>query len=225
MNRTKARNRKDPSKFESEYTRGEEIANSITHGIGAALGIAGLVVLLLAAGARGDAWRLVGCSIYGACLVALYLISTLYHSLPMPRVKRCFRIFDHSAIYFLIAGTYTPFVLVTLRGPWGWTLFGIEWGLCALGVVFKAFFIDRYGFLSGAIYVAMGWLAVIAFKPLIAALDPFGFQLLLYGGVLYTAGVPFYALPWIPWNHLLWHLFVLAGSAFQYFAILLYVIP
>ena len=156
------------------YTVGEEIANSITHGIGAGLSVAGLTLLVALAAIYGDVWRVVSFSIYGSSLVLLYLASTLYHSIQHPKVKRILRIFDHSAIYLLIAGTYTPFTLVSLRGPWGWTLFGLVWGLALLGIAFKTVFIGRYEKLATAAYVLMGWLVVIAFKQMLRPVALFG---------------------------------------------------
>ena len=207
------------------YTVGEEIANSITHGIGAGLSVAGLTLLVALAAIYGDVWRVVSFSIYGSSLVLLYLASTLYHSIQHPKVKRILRIFDHSAIYLLIAGTYTPFTLVSLRGPWGWTLFGLVWGLALLGIAFKTIFIGRYEKLATAAYVLMGWLVVIAFKQMLVAIPPGGIVWVVIGGVVYTLGVLFYAWEKLPYNHAIWHLFVLGGSACHFFAILLHVLP
>ncbi len=201
----------------------EEIANSVTHGLGAALSVAGLAILVVAAAQTGDAWRVVACSIYGASLVLLYLSSTLYHALTHVRAKRVFRILDHASIYLLIAGSYTPFTLVTLRGPWGWSLFGIIWGLAVAGVVLKCFFVEKMPLLSTAVYVLMGWCAVGAVRPLLAQLPWAGFEWVLAGGVAYTAGVAFFASH-RPYTHAVWHLFVLAGSACHYWAIYRYVV-
>lgn len=203
---------------------GEEIANSITHGVGAALSVAGLVVMIIAAASSGTAWHIVACTIYGASLMLLYLSSTLYHALTNHRAKRVFRILDHACIYILIAGTYTPFTLVTLRGPWGWTLFGIVWTLAALGVVFKCFFVNRLSFLSTTVYVLMGWIAIVAVRPLWQALSWQGFVWLLLGGMLYTLGVVFFA--WQKrYAHAIWHLFVLGGSVCHFCAVYWYVLP
>jgi len=210
---------------EIEYTLGEDIANSVTHGIGAALGIAGLAVLVSLAAREADPWRIVSLSIYGTTLILMFLASTLYHSLRIPRVRRLFRILDHSAIFLLIAGTYTPFTLVTLRGPWGYSIFGIVWGLAVVGIVLKTIFIGRFAVLSAGIYIAMGWVVVIAFKPLLASLPAAGVAWLVAGGVCYTGGVVFFAAKRIPYNHAIWHLFVLAGSICHFIAILLYVLP
>jgi len=203
----------------------EEIANAITHGIGLLLSIAGFVVLLVLAALRGTAWHIVACSIYGATLICLYTASTLYHAVISPRVKRALRIFDHSAIYLLIAGTYTPFLLVSLRGPWGWSLFGVIWGLALVGVLFKFWFVERFAILSTAVYIAMGWLVVIAAKPVITHLSLTAIIWLLAGGLAYTGGVIFFAAKRIPYGHAIWHLFVLAGSICHYFAVLSTVIP
>jgi hemolysin III len=207
------------------YTLGEEIANSITHGIGAALSIAALVILVALAARQRDAWRIVAFSIYGVSLILLYLASTLYHGIQHPGAKRVFRIFDHAAIFLLIAGTYTPFLLIRMRGGWGWSLFGIVWGLAATGIVFKAVFIGRLKKLSVAVYVLMGWLIVVALKPLLTAVPKTGVVLLGIGGLLYTVGIVFYSWKSVRFSHMVWHLFVLGGSACHFFAILLYVLP
>jgi hemolysin III len=201
---------------------GEEIANGITHGIGAALAVAGLVILVVFAALYGDVWRVVSFSIYGATLVILYLISTLYHSFTNPRVKRLFQVFDHCSIYLLIAGTYTPLTLTELRGPWGWTLFGLIWGLAITGIVLKVAFIGRFKAFSIALYIAMGWLVVIALKPLFTLVDHGMIVWLVAGGLSYTLGVIFYAAKKMPYHHPIWHLFVLGGSISHYFGILLY---
>jgi hemolysin III len=203
----------------------EEIANAITHGIGLLLSIAGFVVLLVLAALRGTAWHIVACSIYGATLICLYTASTLYHAVISPRVKRALRIFDHSAIYLLIAGTYTPFLLVSLRGPWGWSLFGVIWGLALAGVLFKFWFVEHFVILSTAVYIAMGWLVVIAAKPVITHVPFTALIWLLAGGLAYTGGVIFFAAKRVPYSHAIWHLFVLAGSICHYFAVLSTVIP
>jgi len=197
---------------------GEEIANAVTHGVGAALGITALVVLVVAS--RGDAWRVVSLSVYGGSLVLLFTISTLYHSLPGPRAKRVFRILDHSAIYVLIAGTYTPVSLVSLRGGWGWTLFGLIWGLAAAGIVVKSVAIHRFRILSAVVYVAMGWLVVIAAKPVLTHVPRALIGWLLAGGVCYTVGTVFFAWKRMRYHHMIWHLFVLAGSACHFFGLL-----
>jgi hemolysin III len=189
------------------------------------MSIAGFVALLVLAIVRGGAWQIVSCAIYGVTLICLYASFTLYHGLPSRRVKRIFRIFDHSAIFLLIAGTYTPFLLVNLRGGWGWSLLGIVWSLAAAGIVFKAWFVDRHQMLSTGVYVLMGWLALIAVKPIFHAVPTTGLIWLLAGGLLYTVGVVFYAWKRIPYNHVIWHLFVMAGSICHYVAVVYSVIP
>lgn len=207
------------------YTFGEELANSLTHGIGAALSVAGLVVLVVLAALHGDPWRVVSSAIYGGTLVILYLASTLYHGVQHPRIKGVLQIIDHTAIYLLIAGTYTPFLLVSLRGAWGWTLLGVIWGLAMLGIAFQSFFVRRQGKLSILTYILMGWLCVIALRELLVSIPPGGLIWLAIGGVLYTMGVIFYVWHKLPFNHAIWHLFVLAGSVSHFFAILFYVMP
>ena len=202
------------------YTLGEEIANSITHGVGAGLSIAGLTVLVVLAALQEDVWRLISFSIYGSTLVILYLASTLYHSFQNPRVKRFFQICDHSAIYLLIAGTYTPFLLVSLRGPWGWSLFAVIWGIALLGIGFKALFIHRFHVASTLGYILMGWLGVVAIRQMLESVPAAGLTWLAAGGVLYTIGVIFLAIRHIPYNHTIWHFFVLGGSLCHYFAVL-----
>ncbi len=209
----------------SKYSVLEEVLNAITHGIGAMLAAAALALLIVFATIYGDVWHVVSFSIYGATLIILYLFSTLYHSFQNQKVKSIFKILDHSAIYLLIAGTYTPFALVTLRGKLGWTIFGITWGLAVLGVIFKAFFIKRFKVISTLTYVLMGWVIVFAFKPLVANLSIEGIRWLVTGGVLYTVGSIFYLFKKIPYNHAIFHLFVLAGSICHFFSILFYVLP
>lgn len=207
------------------YTLGEEIAHAATHGLGVVLAIVGLTVLVARATLYGDTWHVVVSAIFGATLVLMYAASTLYHSIPLPRAKKVLRIIDHSTIYILIAGTYTPFTLVTLHGPWGWLLFGITWGLALAGVVFKIYATGRFEKLSLAIYLGMGWCIVIAIKPLWRTLEPGGLVLMALGGLSYTGGVAFYVWERLRYHHAIWHAFVLAGSVLQYFAVLFYVIP
>jgi hemolysin III len=202
-------------------TPGEQIANSLTHGTGALLALAGLLPLALTAAAEGGTLRIVGCSVFGVALVLLYTTSTLYHALTHARAKRVLRTLDHSAIFFLIAGTYTPFTLVSLRGSWGWSLFGVVWGLAALGVTLRLALRRRPTVLFVAIYLAMGWSVLAALHPLLHALPPSGIALLLAGGVAYSAGVAFYLWRRLRFHHAIWHGFVLFGSAFHYFAVLL----
>ncbi len=210
---------------QSRYSKGEEIANSITHGIGILLAIGGLVVLVVFAALYGDVWHIVSCSIFGAALILLYLASTLYHAIQHPEAKSILRIVDHSAILILIAGTYTPITLVSLRGPWGWTLFGIIWGLTVLGIVIETTRLRRFRAAMIALYVIMGWAVVAAVKPMVHHVGPGGLWLLLAGGLAYTGGITFYLWKRLPYHHAIWHLFVLAGSVLHYFAVLLYMIP
>jgi len=206
------------------WSLGEEIAHAVSHGVGVVLAIAGLAALVTTAALRGTAWHVTGAAIFGSTLVLLYAASTLYHAIPLVRAKRVLRVLDHSAIYLLIAGTYTPFTLGPLRGPWGWALLGVVWAGAAAGIIFKSVAVDRAPILSTALYVAMGWCVVVALGPLVRALAPGGLILLLAGGLAYTLGIVFYA--WQRrFHHFVWHLFVLAGSVLHYVAVLLYVIP
>jgi hemolysin III len=202
--------------------RGERL-NSITHLIGTGLALAGLVVLVVLASRQGDPWKIVSFSVYGATLTALYLFSTLYHSV-RGATKKVFQKIDHSAIYLLIAGTYTPLTLVTLRGAWGWSLFGIIWGLALFGIIQDALIPKGRRILSVVIYLLMGWLALAAIRPLASALPVAGMAWMIAGGVFYTAGVLFYALDKrISYGHEIFHLFVMAGSACHYVTIIAYV--
>lgn len=197
--------------------------NSISHLIGAVAALVGLVVVVVVAARQGDPWKIVSFSIYGATLFLLYAISALYHSL-RGRAKQIFRKLDHLSIYFLIAGTYTPFTLVTLRGAWGWTIFGIVWGLAAIGLALEALPQKGNRILSVVVYVLMGWLVVVALEPLLQALPLAGFGWLLLGGIFYTGGLAFYLFDEkVRHFHGIWHLFVLAGSVCHYFTILVYV--
>jgi len=207
------------------YGFGEEVANSITHGIGILLAIVGLIVMIHFAALYGDSWHLVSCSIFGATLIFAYTTSTLYHSIPIPGPKRILRMLDHAAIFLLIAGTYTPFTLISLRGPWGWSLFGTIWGLAICGVICKVFMPEKLSKVSTLLYIAMGWVVVVAAQPLLTSVASEGLLLLLAGGLAYTGGVVFYAWERMPYNHMVWHLFVMAGSTLHFFAILFYVIP
>lgn len=204
----------------------EELANALTHGVGFVASLVGFPILVLAAASRGERSALIGVSVFGATLVALYAASTLYHAVSHPTLKQRLRVLDHACIYLLIAGTYTPFTLGVLRGRWGWTLFGIVWTLAALGVLFKVLFGGgAMAKLSTAVYVAMGWVVIIAIKPLIAAMDSAGLMLLIAGGLLYTGGVVFYVDQRRAWSHPVWHLFVMGGSVCHYFAVLYYAFP
>ena len=198
----------------------DELVNTVTHAIGAGLALAGLAVLLTLATLHGNARQLVSYSIYGVTLVLLYGISTAYHGVRLPRAKHWLRILDHAAIYLLIAGTYTPFALISLRGAWGWSLLGIIWALAASGVVFKVFFIGRFARTSVVVYLAMGWLALVAVRQLFAHLPSAGLALLFAGGFFYTLGVLFFAFDYKRYHHAIWHVFVLAGSVCHFFAVL-----
>ncbi len=212
------------SKKPKTYTRGEELANSITHGTGIVLGIAGLAVLTAFASVYGSARHVVAVSIFGTAMIVMYTASTLYHSITHPRARRVLRVFDHAAIFLLIAGTYTPFTLITLHGALGWTIFGVIWGLAVLGILLQILSLERWSFLSLFLYLGMGWAVVFALKPLLHSLPSGGITLLVLGGLAYTVGVVFYV--WRkPYFHAIWHGFVLAGSILHFFAILLYVIP
>jgi hemolysin III len=208
------------SKTERKVSIGEEIANAATHGIGALLAIAALVVLIVMAATKGTVWHVVSFSIFGATLVLLYFASTLYHSLAFTSVRVLFNKFDHISIYLLIAGTYTPFCLTALRGWIGWTVFGIVWACAISGAVVKAISIGSRVRLSTILYVLMGWVILIAIKPLYEAMDFNGFSLLIAGGVSYTLGTYFFIRSQVKYNHSVWHLFVLGGSILHFFAVL-----
>ena len=204
-------------------TSAEELANVVTHGIGAALSVAALVVLVVLAGTRGDVWRVVSLSIYGSTLTLLYLCSTLYHATRNPRVKRFFRLMDHLSIYVLIAGTYTPITLVLMRGGWGWTLFGLIWGMALGGILAKIFLFGRLRWVSVVFYLAMGWLIIIAVRPMLQMLPSGLVAWIAAGGLFYTLGVVFYSLKRMRYHHAIWHLFVLAGSLCHFVGMLRYV--
>lgn len=200
----------------------EELWNAITHGLGLILSIPALVLLIRKGIEHGTGIAIVSFTIFGVSMILLFLMSTLLHSMPV-KLKKLFSIFDHSAIYVLIAGTYTPFVLVTIKGALGWSLYGIIWGLAIAGILFKVFFIHRYEAVSLVFYIVMGWLIMAGIKPLYVNLPIEGFILLVVGGLFYTIGSVFYAYRKIPYNHVIWHLFVMAGSAAMFFSVLLYV--
>jgi hemolysin III len=206
------------------YSHGEELANTIISGVGVALAVTGSAILIARANNYGTAWHVVSCSVYGATLIFLYTASTLYHSIQFSRAKGILRILDHSAIFLLIAGTYTPFALVNLRGAGGWSLFGVIWGLAALGITFQAW-LRRWPVARVGLYVGMGWAVVVIVKPMFATVAPGGLLLLLVGGLAYTLGLGFYAWRRLPYHHAIWHVFVLAGSISHFFAILFYVVP
>ncbi|MCJ8006605.1 hemolysin III family protein [Lederbergia wuyishanensis] len=205
------------------YNWKEELANAITHGIGFLLSIPALVVLIVSAAKNGGALQVVSFTIFGVTMLLLYLFSTMLHSFKPSKAKNVFAILDHSAIYLLIAGTYTPLVLISLNGALGWTLFGIVWGLAVAGITFKCFLINKFRIISTIFYLAMGWLVIIAIKPLYSSLSGPGFALLLTGGLFYSVGAIFYIWRNLPYSHAIWHLFVIAGSTFMYFCILFYV--
>lgn len=207
------------------YSFGEEVAHATSHGIGIIAAIAGLTALVARATLHGDVWHITASAVFGATLILMYTASTLYHSIPLPDSKRVLRVIDHASIYLLIAGTYTPFTLITLRGPWGWTLFGVVWSMALLGVVFKLFHTGRFKWLSLSLYIAMGWCVVVAIRPLVEALPTGGLVLLGLGGLSYTGGVVFYIRKTMRWHHAIWHGFVVAGSVLHYLAIYFYVIP
>jgi len=207
-------------KLVNRYTLGEEIFNGITHGIGALLSIAALVVLVAFASIKGDVWRIVSFSIYGFTLFFLYLSSTLYHSIFHEKTKRVLRLFDHISIYLLIAGSYTPITLIAMRGVWGWTIFGIIWGLAITGIILKIFGMKRFKIVSLLLYLLMGWLIIIAFKPMMAMIPEGLFSWLLASGLIYTIGIIFYIWRKLPFNHGIWHLFVLGGSTVHFLGML-----
>ena len=207
------------------YTLREEIASSVTHGVGIVLAITGLAVLVAFAARHGDAWHVVSCSIFGAALITCFTTSTLYHSVQVERLKHMLRALDHSAIFLLIAGTYTPFMLVNLRGPWGWSLFAVVWTLTFAGIGLRLALKGRRHGLVVSIYLAMGWAVVVATQPMLERVGTGGLILLAAGGLAYTVGVAFYKWRRLPYNHAIWHGFVLAGAALHFFAVLFYVIP
>lgn len=204
---------------------GEELTNAITHGLGALLSIAALATLVAAATANDDAWTMTSAIVFGTALVLMYTVSTLFHSMPVLTARRALRVADHSLIFVLIAGTYTPLALVTLHGPWGWSLFGFVWGLTALGIVFKLFYTGRFTKLSVFVYLFMGWSGIVVIVPLAQSLPTAGLIWLLAGGLCYCVGVVFYAFGNLRYYHAIWHLFVMAGSACHYICVLRYVLP
>jgi len=201
---------------------GEEIANSVSHGVGFLLALVATPFLVVAAARRGDSAAIVGASVFAATTAVLYLASTLYHALPKNKAKQIFRVIDHSAIFLLIAGTYTPFTLGVLRGTWGWTLFGLVWSLAILGIVLKSVGGIGYPRLSTALYVGMGWLALIAIRPLWVHVPVEGWLWLIAGGLAYTSGIAFYAAERVRYGHFVWHVFVLMGTVCHFFAVLWY---
>lgn len=207
------------------FSKGEEVANAITHGIGVVLSMAALVLLIVFSSLHGTALHIVSFTIYGVTMLLLYFSSTMLHSLPEGKIKNLFEIFDHSAIYLYIAGSYTPLLFIVVQGTLGWTLFGIVWGLATVGIVFKVFFVKKFLFLSTVFYIAMGWLAIFAIKPMMENLPTAGIAFLVAGGLCYTLGTIFYVWRGFKFHHAVWHTFVLAGSTLHFFLILLYVLP
>lgn len=203
------------------YTLAEEIGNAVTHGIGALLGVWGLVMMILRS---TDVWQIVASCIYGSALILLFTMSCLYHALTHRGAKHVMRVFDHSSIFFLIAGTYTPYTLVTLRGALGWVLFGVVWGAAILGITLNAVSIERFKKFSMVCYLAAGWCVLFAIVPLLQKLDSTGFWLLLGGGVLYTVGILFYRKKTVRWFHTIWHVFVLGAAVLQFLSVYLYVL-
>ena len=210
--------------MEARARLGDILANSITHGVGAVAAVAGAIYLIVAS-THGTAWVVLSTAAFASTLILVYLSSTLYHALVRTRARRVFQVIDHCAIYLLIAGTYTPFALVPLRGPVGWTLLAAVWTLAIGGVIFKSLAVERFAVLSTILYLAQGWLAIFAMRSLFHAVGSSGVLWLLGGGLAYTLGVVFFALDRLPYFHAAWHLFVLAGSAAHYCAILFYVVP
>jgi hemolysin III len=207
------------------FSKKEELANATIHGVGAALSVVAIILLVIFSSLEGTALHVVSFLIYGVTMLLLYLSSTLVHSFPEGKTKDLFEIFDHSAIYLFIAGSYTPLLFHVVQGTLGWVLFGIVWGMAATGVVFKSFYAKKFLFTSTILYILMGWLIVFAWKPLLLNLSGNGLMLLIIGGLFYTVGTVFYVWRSFPYHHAIWHLFVLAGSIFHFFVILLYILP
>lgn len=212
------------NKLTNRYTLGEEIFNSVSHGVGSVLAIGGTVVLIVVSAILSDVWAVVSSAIYGASLIILYTMSTLYHAIANEKAKKFFRIMDHNTIFFLIAGTYTPITLAILRGTLGWILFGVVWGAAIIGIVLNSIDLEKFSKPSVVCYIAMGWVVIFAIKPLIAQTSEFFLLFLILGGVFYTLGVIFYAIKKIKYFHSVWHLFTVVGSAFHFFAILFEII-
>ncbi|MDQ0228871.1 PAQR family membrane homeostasis protein TrhA [Metabacillus malikii] len=207
------------------FSKGEEIANSVTHGIGGILSLVALVMLVVYSSLYGTVWHVVSFTVFGITMLLLYTASTLVHSFPAGKAKDFFEILDHSAIYFFIAGTYTPFLFIAVNGWVGWTLFGIVWTLAIGGTVFKAFFVKKYLFFSTIMYVIMGWLIVFAWNHIIENVPTPGVVLLVIGGLLYTIGAVFYVWRGFKYHHAIWHMFVLAGSILHFFSVFFYLLP
>jgi hemolysin III len=209
----------------STYSEEEELANRLTHSLAAAISLVGIVFLVTAASRTGDPYRIISSVIFCGSLTIFYIISTLYHTIRSPKSRYVFRVLDHAGIYLVIAGTYTPFTLVSLRESSGWVLFGVVWGLAIAGVIFKSFMTHRLAFLAPVFYIALGWLIVVDLEGLLTLVPIKGVLWLVAGGLFYTVGIIFYAIDRIPYNHAIWHVFVIAGSLCHYFSILWYVIP
>lgn len=207
------------------FSAREEVAHAVSHGIGAVLAIAALAILVAHAALRGDAWHITTSAVFGTTLILMYVASTLYHAIPFRRAKRVLRLLDHASIYLLIAGTYTPFTLGPLRGPWGWSLFALVWVGAVAGILYKCRALGRAPIASVVLYVALGWSAMLAIGPLARALPPAGLALVVGGGLCYTLGLVFFAWRSLRFHHAIWHLFVLAGSVLHFFAVLGYAIP
>jgi hemolysin III len=214
-----------PPRTTAGYSSKEEIVHSVMHGIGVLMSVMGLAMLIVYSSKYGDAWHVISSGIYGFTLIALYTISTLYHGVTKPGLKQVLQRLDHAAIFLLIAGTYTPFTLINLRGTWGWPLFGMVWSIAIAGMVMELIVKQRYKRISIGLYLGLGWLIMIAIKPMLASVEPGGMVLLLVGGLFYSLGVIFYMWKTLVYHHAIWHLFVLAGSAAHFFAVFLYVVP
>lgn len=208
----------------NQFSIAEEIWHAITHGVGLALSIAGLAILVAYAAIGGSSLAITCSAIYGATLIIMYGSSTLYHAITDEKIKKIFQQFDHASIYFLIAGTYTPITLITLGGAWGWSIFSVVWGIAAIGIFLKFIYPNRFEKLSLVLYILMGWIIIIAVQPLLENMDTGGLWLLLAGGLSYTIGIGFYVSDSLPYNHAIWHLFVLTGSILHYLMVLIYII-
>ena len=207
------------------YSEKEELLNRLTHSVAAVLSLVGLVVIVVAASRTGDPYRIVSSAVFCSVLTAFYVISSLYHTVRTPKIRYVFRVLDHAGIYLVIASSYTPYALVSLREGSGWMLFGLVWGLAVAGVIFKSFMTHRLAFLAPVLYIALGWLIVIDLEGLLTMVPLKGVLWLLAGGLFYTGGIVFYAIDCIPYNHAIWHVFVIAGSLCHYLSVLWYVVP
>ncbi len=205
------------------YSKGEEIANAISHGVGVVFSISALTLLIVFASLEGSVASIISFTVYGVTMLLLYVSSTLLHAFPEGKVKNLFEIFDHSSIYLFIAGSYTPILVNVIGGKLGFSLLAVLWGIAGIGIVFKVFFVKRFLYTSTLLYIVMGWLIVFAWQPLVTNLHDIGVILLIIGGLLYTIGALFYMFRWFPFHHMVWHLFVLAGTVVHFFAILLFV--